>query len=325
MPLPIPVVMAGIGAVAKGAGAVNSYFQQRKAQRQLDALGREALPMYSVNPAIARLYSGALGEVARPEGYSGAERGMFQQNLARGLNTQAANARSMGGGSMSRAISGVLAGNQLNQLNQFAAQDAGLARQNRNAAYSRLMGAANTMQGIGNQNTSMLANRRLRQEELLGQAIASQRAYRTNALNSLGSDLTTAGTYGLMGGGFGGGGEKTTGAQGSLPFGINRFASGSTGMEGYKLGDMARQDAIKNRNKMSGFGAYNNQFARPAAPFAPYNSGMPDSNPDFLRYLRGSLTPSGRRPSNANPFAGDAYDAMGALDDGSLSTGFYRR
>jgi hypothetical protein len=196
---PISLGLMGIGAVAKGAGAVGSYFQQRKAQRQLDELGRQPLPMYSVNPAIARLYSGAVGEVARPEGYSGAERGMFQQNLARGLNTQAANARSMGGGSMSRAISGVLAGNQLNQLNQFAAQDAGLARQNRNAAYSRLMGAANTMQGIGNQNTSMLANRRLRQEEMLGQAIASQRAYRTNTLNNLGSDLTTAGTYGLYG------------------------------------------------------------------------------------------------------------------------------
>lgn len=321
-PFAIPLVMAGVGALSKGAGAVDSYFQQRKAQRQLDALGREALPMYSVNPAIARLYSGAVGEIARPEGYSGAERGMFQQNLARGLNTQAANARSMGGGSMSRAISGVLAGNQLNQLNQFAAQDAGLARQNRNAAYSRLMGAANTMQGIGNQNTSMLANRRLRQEELLGQAIASQRAYRTNALNSLGSDLLTAGTKGLYGKE---GKEEEDDNIGGLPFGVNPYTRGSTGMEGYKLGDMARQDAIKNRNKMSGFGAYNNQFARPAAPFAPYNSGMPDSNPDFLRYLRGSLTPSGRRPSNANPFAGDAYDAMGALDDGSLSTGFYRR
>jgi hypothetical protein len=54
------------------------------------------------------------------------------------------------------------------------------------------------MQGVSNQNTGMLANRRLRQEELLGQAIASQRAYRTNAINSIGSDLTTAGTYGLM-------------------------------------------------------------------------------------------------------------------------------
>ena len=244
--------LMGLGTAAKGVGAVNSYFQQRKAQRQLDALGRQPLPMYSVNPAIARLYSGAVGEVARPEGYSGAERGMFQQNLARGLNTQAYNARSMGGGSMSRAISGVLSGNQLNQYNQFAAQDAGLARQNRNAAYSRLMGAANTMQGIGNQNTSMLANRRLRQEEMLGNAISSQRAYRANALNSMGSDLTTAGTYGLLGGED----NDDTGTGSSLPFGINPYTRGSTGMNNYNFGDMSRRDFINNRNKMRGSGAY---------------------------------------------------------------------
>ena len=198
---PISLGLMGIGAVSKGVGAVDSYFQQRRAQRQLDALGRQALPQYAVNPAVARLYSGALGEVARPEGYTGAERAAFQQNLARGLNTQAYNARSMGGGSMSRAISGALSGSQLGQYNQFAAQDAALARQNRNAAYSRLIGATNTMQNIANQNIGVALNRRLRQEELLGQAIASQRAYRTNALNSLGSDLTTAGTYGLMSGG----------------------------------------------------------------------------------------------------------------------------
>jgi len=271
-PITLSLLSMGLGTASKAAGAVGSYFQQRKAQKQLDALGRQPLPMYSVNPAVARIYSGALGEVASPEGYTGAERNAFRQNIASGLNTQAANARSMGGGSMSRAISGVLSGNQLNQYNQFAAQDAALARQNRNAAFSRLMGAANTMQGISNQNTGMLANRRLRQEELLGQAIASQRAYRTNALNSIGSDLTTAGTYGIMSeGGFGGGGEKTTGAQGSLPFGINRFASGSTGMKGYKFGDMARQDAIKNRNKMRGLGAYNNT----AFDFGGINDGSP--------------------------------------------------
>jgi hypothetical protein len=200
MPPFLPLAMMGLGAVSKGVGAVGSYFDQRRAQRQLDALGRQALPQYAVNPAVARIYAGAQREVASPEGFTGAERNAFMQNIASGLNTQAANARAIGGGSMSRAISGVLSGNQLGQYNQFAAQNATLARQNRNAAYSRLMGAANTMQGISNQNTSMLANRRLRQEELLGQAIASQRAYRTNLLNSLGSDLTTAGTYGLMGG-----------------------------------------------------------------------------------------------------------------------------
>lgn len=200
---PISLGLMGLGVAAKGAGAIGSYYQQRKAQRQLDALGREALPQYSVNPAISRIYSGALGQIASPQGYSGAETANFQQNMARGLNTQAANARSMGGGSMSRAISGALSGNQLGQYNQFAAQDAGLARQNRNAAYSRLIGAANTMQGISNQNVGMAANRRLRQEELLGQGIASQRAYRMNLLGGIGSDLTTAGTYGLMKGGLG--------------------------------------------------------------------------------------------------------------------------
>jgi hypothetical protein len=189
----------GVGLGLKAIGGVASYFQQRDAQKRLDALGRQALPQYSVNPAIARIYSGALGDISNPQGYSGAERANFQQNIGRGLNTQAANARAMGGGSMSRAISGVLSGNQLGQYNQFAAQDAGLARQNKNAAYSRLMGAANTMQGVDNQNIGMAANRRFQQENLLGQAIASQRAYRQNLLGGVGSDLTSAGTYGLMG------------------------------------------------------------------------------------------------------------------------------
>lgn len=195
-PISLGMMAAGLGT--KAYGAIDSAVQQRRAQRQLDALGRKALPTYSVNPAIARIYAGALGDIASPEGYTGAERGAFQQNMSRGLNTQAYNARSMGGGSMSRAISGVLSGNQLNQYNQFAAQDAGLARQNRNAAYSRLMGAANTMQSIGNQNTNVALNRRLRQEELLGQAISSQRAYRNNLIGGIGSDLTTAGTYKMM-------------------------------------------------------------------------------------------------------------------------------
>jgi hypothetical protein len=196
----LPLVLMGLGAAAKGIGAISSGIQQRRAQQRLDALGRQALPQYSVNPAISRIYSGALGDISSPQGYTGAERANFQQNIGRGLNTQAANARAMGGGSMSRAISGVLSGNQLGQYNQFAAQDAGLARQNKNAAYSRLMGAANTMQGVDNQNIGMAANRRMQQENLLGQAISSQRAYRSNLLGGLGGDLMTAGTYGMAGG-----------------------------------------------------------------------------------------------------------------------------
>jgi hypothetical protein len=254
---PISIGLMGLGALAKGAGAVSSYFQQRKAQRKLDELGRQALPTYSVNPAIARLYSGALGDIANPQGYTGAERNAFQQNMARGLNTQAYNARSVGGGSMSRAISGALSGNQLNQYNQFAAQDAGLARQNRNAAYSRLIGAANTMQSIGNQNTSTALNRRLRQEELLGNAISSQRAYRSNLIGGIGSDLTTAGTYKMM--------SDDNDDNDDNDYDDN-FASNllfspyktNTNLKYGGLNSAINRDLISNRNRMRGLGAYRN-------------------------------------------------------------------
>ena len=198
-PITLSLIAMGAGAASKGIGALSSWGSQAQAQRQLDALGRQALPQYSVNPAIARLYSGALGDISNPQGMSAAEKAAFQQNIARGINTQAANARSLAGGSMGRAITGVLSGNQLAGYNTLAANDAQIARQARNAAYSRLMGAANTMQSVDNMNTQTALNRRLRQESLLGQAIASQRAYRMNLLGGLGSDLMTAGAYGLYG------------------------------------------------------------------------------------------------------------------------------
>ncbi len=76
----LPLVLMGLGTAAKGVGAIDSYSQQRKAQRQLDALGRQALPQYAVNPAVARIYAGAQREVASPEGFTGAERNAFMQN-----------------------------------------------------------------------------------------------------------------------------------------------------------------------------------------------------------------------------------------------------
>lgn len=198
-------VMAMLGGGAlMGLNALSSRRQQREAQRQLDALGQQAIPQYEVNPAVARLYSMANREIANPQGFMPAERAAYQANMARGLNTQFANARSMAGGSMSRALSGVLSGNQLAGYNQFAGQDAALARGQRNAAYSRLIGAANTMQGLQSQNVGTALSRRLRQEALLGQAIASQRAYRQNMWGGMGRDLFSAGVYKYMTGGQGG-------------------------------------------------------------------------------------------------------------------------
>jgi len=206
----------GVGAAAQGVGALFSYFNQRDAQRQLDALNKQPLPRYSVNPAVSRIYGGAMRGVAQPQGFTGGQRAMYNQDIAQGLNAQYNNARSMGGGSLSRAISGSLAGNRLNAYNQMAGQDAQLARQYQNAAYSRMLGAANTMQGIQNQNTAVDVNRRLRQEELLGQAITSNRDYRRNMLNQLGSELGTFGMYNALG--YGKGGDDKTNDAGSAFF-----------------------------------------------------------------------------------------------------------
>jgi len=188
----------GLGALSQGAGALFSYFNQRDAQRQLDALNKQPLPRYSVNPAVSRIYGGAMRGVAQPQGFTGGQRAMYNQDIAQGLNAQYNNARSMGGGSLSRAISGSLAGNRLNAYNQMAGQDAQLARQYQNAAYSRMLGAANTMQGIQNQNTAVDVNRRLQQEQLLGNAISSNRDYRRNMLSQFGNELGTVGTYSLL-------------------------------------------------------------------------------------------------------------------------------
>jgi hypothetical protein len=194
------LVQMGIGYGSQALNGLFSWFNQQDAQKQLDALNKQKLPRYSVNPAVSRIYGGAARGVAQPQGFTGGQRAMYNQDIAQGLNAQYNNARSMGGGSLSRAISGSLAGNKLNAYNQMAGQDAQLARQYQNAAYSRLLGAANTMQGIQNQNTSLDVNRRLRQEELLGQAITSNRDYRRNMLSQFGSEMGAMGMYNFMNG-----------------------------------------------------------------------------------------------------------------------------
>ena len=133
-PMAMGITSLGLGAVSQGIGALNSYLDQREAEKQLAKLSSTPLPRYSTNPAISRIYGGAMRGVAQPQGFTGGQRAAFNQDIAQGLNAQYNNARSMGGGSLSRAISGSLAGNRLNAYNQMASQDAQLARQYQNAA-----------------------------------------------------------------------------------------------------------------------------------------------------------------------------------------------
>jgi len=239
MPVIAPLA---IGGAAKLYGMYNAYQDEQDARNQLNRLNQQPVPKYNVNSAIARLYGGAANEVARPVGYTGAETNAFNQNMGRGLNTQRANAMNFSGGSGSRAINSVLGGNQLNAYNTFAGQDAALARQYRNAAYSRLMGAGNTMQSIDNQNTQTALQRRLMQEQMLGNAISSNKAYQTNTLNGLGSDLMSVGAMGIGGGG---GGEGINGGLSSFDNSLNyrpsltrglNYQTPKTGYDAIRLG-----------------------------------------------------------------------------------------
>ena len=200
----LPALLLGAGLLSKGYGMYQAYQGEQDARNQLNRLNATPVPRYAINPAIARIYGGAAQGVANPQGFSGAEINAFKQNFNQGLNTQYRNALSVGGGSMSRAINSILGGNRLSAYNNFAGQNNQIMRANQNAAYGRLLGTANTMQNIDNQNTQTALQRRLMQEQLLGNAISSNRAYQTNTLNGLGTDLMSAGAMGL-----GGGGEAT--------------------------------------------------------------------------------------------------------------------
>lgn len=188
------LIGAGVGLDA--INFARSWYDQNKAEDALNQLGRQPLPRYSVNPAINRLYASAQNQINSPIGLTAAEQAQYKTNIARGLNTQAYNAR-VGGGS-SRAVTGALNANALGAYGNMQAQDANLRRQYVNSAYSRLLGAANTMQNTQDKNTQMDWNYRLQREQALGNAIRSNRNMQYGMLGNMGNDLMTAGVYSGM-------------------------------------------------------------------------------------------------------------------------------
>jgi hypothetical protein len=190
--------LAGLGVAGSLYGLYNSSQAEKRAQRQLDALGRQALPKYGIDPAWTRYYQQASTQANSPVGFTGAETNSFQQNLARTLAAQRANATQLSGGNLGKAINSMNAGANVNALNTFASQDAALRRQQQNAAYGRQAQGAGVFQNVSNMNTQSLLQRRLMQEQALGNAIRQQRDYQRNTISGLGGDLLGAGTTGLL-------------------------------------------------------------------------------------------------------------------------------
>ena len=194
MPVIAPIA---VGAATKLYGAYNADKQQKKSERALRELRNKPMARFQVDPKIAAMYQQAAGEASTPRGFGGSAESGFRNQLARSMRGRFANAMSMSGGSGARGINAVLAGQEADALTNFATADENIRRGNRNASLSRMGQFAGQYQRTADQNTSNDINYRMQLERALGEGVSSQRDYKQNMFNSLGSDLITAGIYGM--------------------------------------------------------------------------------------------------------------------------------
>lgn len=229
------------GTASKALGAVNSFRNQNRLEKQLAELGKKPMARYTISPEVENMYRQSIGEASNPEGFGGANVNAFRQNLGRFQRGRFNQAMNMSGGSGARGINAVLNAQGMDSINQFAVGDENIRRSNRLGALGRAGTYANQFQNIRNQNTSNDINYRMMLERSLGQGIQSQRDFRNNMLGGLGSDLLTAGIMGFDGNNV---------EDNNLDF----LNSGTSGMNkkllpsDYKLGDLSRPRPSRFRN-----------------------------------------------------------------------------
>lgn len=193
MALTSAAILGTVGAATRAYSAYKSGQAEDQAQNNLNELYKTPAPRYKVNPRISGLYDQAIGEASNPQGYTGAQTTNFRQQLGQILKSRFTNATSLSGGNSSRAIAGVLGGQETDAINKFAAGNP--TNSNRLAALSRAGGYAHDFQSVDNNNTSQDINYRTRVENAYGNTIASQRNYRQNLLTSTGNDLIGTAGY----------------------------------------------------------------------------------------------------------------------------------
>jgi hypothetical protein len=195
MPLPLLVPIIG-GLVSAGMQGLNMYRSSKfmeEAQRGLEDLQKNPIKPYSVSGVAQQLGTQAIGEMGSPMGYTGAERNVFQNQLANQFNTTYNRALNLSGGSGARAAQGILAASSLSAANEFAAREAALREQRRQAAMGRVGAYAGQVQAIDNANVqaNMMAQRDL------NAAIGAQRENIGRAYSSIGNLGSMAVGYGL--------------------------------------------------------------------------------------------------------------------------------
>lgn len=201
----LPLILAGAGLAAKAYNMSQAAQREKDAMRSLRDLSRTPYAKYSVNPLVQNYTRMGLRDIQNPQGFSGAETAAFQQGIAQQGNALRQNALSIGGSSIGRAVNAMNNANLVNAQNQFAGQNAGLIRQNRNLGYSRYMQGAGVAQNLDNMNTQNELSRRMMTEQALGAAARQNRDIVSQGIEGIGSDLLGAGLYKGFQGGFLGG------------------------------------------------------------------------------------------------------------------------
>lgn len=193
-----PLAMAAVGAGLQGLSLINSYFDKKQAEQEAARLAATPIPEYSMSPEMLEQKRIASGMFTNPQGYTPQETAKFDRNTRRILGAQNYNALNVGGGGVGRVISGIGNASTVNAATDFAASDAGIARENRNIGLRKLGAIADKAQQIKDMNTQVRVNRRLMNEQGVGGAIRSNKDFINGAFMGIGQDLLGAGlTKGL--------------------------------------------------------------------------------------------------------------------------------
>jgi len=184
----VAVGVAGVGAAVSIGTSISN---RKRAEKALAEINKTTQPEYQEDPRLTEAYNRA--EAMTKYGFAPEEKAQFQNQLARGQNAQRQSALDLGGGNTASAINSVLQANQTNAINQFAAQDAGLRRENIRYADS-LAGQVQSQQNLIQQQK--IARRQML-ESAYGGAIAQQNQNQYQAMGDLTNiGVAAAGTSG---------------------------------------------------------------------------------------------------------------------------------
>jgi hypothetical protein len=194
---------AGVSILGNGINALRSNKFMNEAKSELSNLVKNPIKPFSVSAPMQSYGTQAMSEAATPMGFSGAEKSSFDSGMGRTANSIYEKAMSIGGGSGSRAIQGILSAGLLDQTGNFAAKDAMLREERRQKAINRVAGYASGVQNIDNMNV----NANINAQSDLNRSIGINRENIGKFWGNLGGLGGMAFGYGMMGG-FGG--DKTT-------------------------------------------------------------------------------------------------------------------